>query len=467
MHLSEVALPAEGEKIISLVTTTETVAETLDSDNEESIPYDVCIIGGGATGTYAAVRLLEDCKKRVLVVERSTKLGGNVHTFYCPGSEAPVDFGVQAYNNVPTTLAFFERFNVALEPVGTPSLAMHNVDLRTGEFVEPVRGNPVVALMRYAQLVQKYQYLVHGYGDIPDDFPKELSDPFGKFIEDNQLHDAVPIIWTFAFGVGNLLEATTLSVMQNFGHLQICDLFTMGFRTTSNHNNSELYEKAAALLGKTVLYQSTVVRRNFDEEGLHVLTIATPDGNKTIRSRKVLITIPPTLANLQPFALDAGEEKVFSQWKWLNCYVAVVSDTGLGDGIQIINADTKAPFNLPKLPFVWHYDYSGTPGRYIVKVVGDDNFSADDAKRLILDDLARIGNDETVLRGKVANIDAFASHCPLQLHPDVGALKSGFYKKLYALQGHRDTYYTGHAWTGDYSSQLWEFTERVIVSMFP
>lgn len=35
---------------------------------------DVAIVGGGATGAYAAVRLREDYKKSVLVIEKQNRL---------------------------------------------------------------------------------------------------------------------------------------------------------------------------------------------------------------------------------------------------------------------------------------------------------------------------------------------------------------------------------------------------------
>lgn len=41
----------------------------------------VAIIGGGSTGTYAAVRLREDFNKTVLVIEQSSVLGGRVNTY--------------------------------------------------------------------------------------------------------------------------------------------------------------------------------------------------------------------------------------------------------------------------------------------------------------------------------------------------------------------------------------------------
>jgi hypothetical protein len=45
-------------------------------------------------------------------------------------------------------------------------------------------------------------------------------------------------------------------------------------------------------------------------------------------------------------------------------------------------------------------------------------------------------------------------------------LGKGFCKKLYALQGRRNTFYTGHAWAGDYSSMLWQFTKGILAGMF-
>lgn len=40
----------------------------------ETIDVDVAIIGGGATGAYAAVRLRDDYQKTVLVIEKENRL---------------------------------------------------------------------------------------------------------------------------------------------------------------------------------------------------------------------------------------------------------------------------------------------------------------------------------------------------------------------------------------------------------
>lgn len=48
-------------------------------NKEDIIIRDVCIIGGGATGTYAAVRL-GDFNKSVVVIETKGRLGGHTET---------------------------------------------------------------------------------------------------------------------------------------------------------------------------------------------------------------------------------------------------------------------------------------------------------------------------------------------------------------------------------------------------
>lgn len=95
--------------------------------------------------------------------------------------------------------------------------------------------------------------------------------------------------------------------------------------------------------------------------------------------------------------------------------------------------------------------------------MGDRGLSEKDAKKLITKALKRVGNNGTVAQTPV--IEAFASHDKLQLWPSTEDLKAGFYKKLYALQGLRGTYYTGGAWASDYSSTLWQFTDAILPAL--
>ncbi|KAJ9419690.1 hypothetical protein FOXG_19613 [Fusarium oxysporum f. sp. lycopersici 4287] len=54
--------------------------QVLATPKDTTLEVDVCIIGGGATGAYAAVRLREDYGKEVVVVEKQNRLGGHVQT---------------------------------------------------------------------------------------------------------------------------------------------------------------------------------------------------------------------------------------------------------------------------------------------------------------------------------------------------------------------------------------------------
>lgn len=61
---------------LSGVSTASTNCEkrTSSSAATETIDVDVAIIGGGATGAYAAVRLRDDYQKKVLVIEKANRL---------------------------------------------------------------------------------------------------------------------------------------------------------------------------------------------------------------------------------------------------------------------------------------------------------------------------------------------------------------------------------------------------------
>ena len=54
------------------------------------IRRDVCVIGGGSAGTYAAVRL-GDLGASVVVVEAKGRLGGHCETYHDPATGGTID----------------------------------------------------------------------------------------------------------------------------------------------------------------------------------------------------------------------------------------------------------------------------------------------------------------------------------------------------------------------------------------
>ncbi|KAI5365419.1 putative FAD/NAD(P)-binding domain superfamily [Septoria linicola] len=58
-----------------------------------------------------------------------------------------------------------------------------------------------------------------------------------------------------------------------------------------------------------------------------------------------------------------------------------------------------------------------------------------------------------------------ADHTSVCWRLPVEELKAGFMQNLYALQGHRSTWYTGSLWATDFSSNVWAFTDTVLERM--
>ncbi|KAF9870604.1 hypothetical protein CkaCkLH20_11910 [Colletotrichum karsti] len=428
---------------------------------EDIIQRDVLVVGGGATGTYAAVRL-RDQNKTVAVVERSDKLGGHVNTFRDPATGAPIDYGVQAYIQNDQTTQFFERFGVALNASALSPFPSQIVDFKTG-FAIPnataVDPNQLVGpLANYLFAALNFDFLAEGAYDIPESVPEDLLLPFGQFVAKYNLTEVVQVVWIFAHGVGNLLETPTLYVLQNFGQPHLLGL-SAGYLYAPG-GNQQVYDKAGEFLGNDVLYSSTVVASERSDDGVKAV-VRTATGRKLIKAKKLLVTIPPTTQNLKPFDLDESETSVFSQWQNIPYYVGVVSNSGLPSLTNFLNVDVTAPAFLPQKPFVWRLETVGVPGYQTVKVIGE----ADSAKAqgLVTDAVSRISASVNGSASTVAEFSAWEEHVNLQLHVSPDAIKAGFYKNLYALQGKRSTYYTGNAWCSDYSPLLWAFTEKRVL----
>ncbi|WYZ42362.1 hypothetical protein EsH8_VI_000061 [Colletotrichum jinshuiense] len=430
---------------------------------EDIIQRDVLIVGGGATGAYAAVRL-RDQNKTVAVVERSDKLGGHVNTFRDPATGAPIDYGVQAFIQNDQTTQFFERFDVQLNASALSPFPSRIVDFKTG-FVIPnataVDPNTLVGpLANYLFATLNFDFLAEGAYDIPESVPEDLLLPFGQFVEKYNLSEVVQVVWIFAHGVGNLLETPTLYVLQNFGQAHLLGL-SAGYLYAPG-GNQQVYDKAGAFLGNDVLYSSTVVASKRADDGVKAV-VATANGRKLIKAKKLLITIPPTTENLAPFDLDDSETSVFEQWQDIPYYVGVVSNTGLPDQTNFLNVDVTAPAALPQKPFVWRLETVGVPGYQTVKVIGEPDSSK--AQGLVTDAISRIGPSFNGTATSGGEFSAWEQHTDLQLHVSPEAIKAGFYRDLYALQGKRSTYYTGNAWCSDYSPLLWAFTEKRVLPL--
>jgi hypothetical protein len=174
-------------------------------DAKDIITRDICIIGGRASGTYAAMRL-RDLNQSVIIVDHANRLGGHTETFTDPATQAKVDIGVRVWHDFDIVKNFFARFDVPLTKANsaTPGVTSEFVDFRTGKVVPGFSpSDPTAALGAYAAQAAKYPYLDAGF-DLPDPVPADLLLPFGDFAVKFNLSAAVNTIFQFNQGIGDL-----------------------------------------------------------------------------------------------------------------------------------------------------------------------------------------------------------------------------------------------------------------------
>ena len=427
-----------------------------------TITRDVCIIGGGSTGTYSAVRL-GDSGKSVVVVEAKNLLGGHTNTYTDPGTNETVDYGVQIFHNLDSVRKYFARFDIPLQTavLGSPGSVADYVDFRTGKLLPGFNDpDPSAAFAAYGAQAAKYPYLEAGF-DLPDPVPADLLLPFGEFVKKYNLAALVPTLFRFVEGVGNILDRSTLYIFKYFGVSALQDL-SIGFLTTVRQDNSELYRKALTELGQNVLLNSHVITTDRSgPDGVKVL-VQTPTGRKLILAKKLIITIPPKLDNLVGFDLSRNETSLFAQFINTGYYTALIRNTSIPPHISLTNTAPETPYNLPPLPGLYSISETRVPGLYYA-FVGSETPALSDGqvKSLITDSVLRLRAAGT-LNTTAPKFAAYEDHAPFELRVSREAIAGGFYKRLYALQGQRHTWYTGAAFHVHDSSLLWQFTEGLL-----
>ena len=424
------------------------------------IHRDVVVVGGGSSGTYAAVRL-RDSNQSVIIIEQKGRLGGHTETYQDPVTKAYDDIGVIAFHNLQLVKDYFARFNVSLTLLGAGGEVFDYADFATGKALPHYNPpNDTTALDIYGQQLAKYPYLEDGF-DLPDPVPTDLLLPFGDFIKKYSLQSAANFIANFAQGVVDVLSKPTIYVFKNISLHVLASLQT-GFLSTTRHDNSELYEKAEAFFGQDVLFNSTVTATNRSEYGSVKVVVHTPTGSKLILAKKLVIAIEPVAANLAPFDLCATEHALFSKFSSAGYYTGALRNLGIPDNVHITNIGTNTLYNIPKFPGIYSISPTGTPNLHNVYYGSPSPLSSAQVQSAILADVKRFAAAGGTFNASDAEFAVFSSHAPFELTVSADAIRKGFYKQLYALQGQRNTFWTGAAWHTHDSSLLWQFTEKLI-----
>jgi len=163
---------------------------------QDIITRDVAVIGGGSSGIYSAIQLL-DKGKSVVVVEKKDRVGGHTETYIDPSGKT-IDMGVIVFHNTTLVRDYFTRLRIPfIVANGFGGGEPRSYDLRTGEAVTLNRPNQTAvgaAFAKYAQVFAKYPKLNEGLF-LPDPVPDELVLPLYDFLKKYGAEDALPTMF--------------------------------------------------------------------------------------------------------------------------------------------------------------------------------------------------------------------------------------------------------------------------------
>ncbi|KUJ08090.1 uncharacterized protein LY89DRAFT_659797 [Mollisia scopiformis] len=433
---------------------------------------DVAILGGGASGTYAAVRLREDYGKSDLLIEMEAVLGGHVNTYTDPETGEAFNYGVQSYIDYKGAKAFFERFGIPLQPNVLFSSNTLDVDPNTGKLVNVPVGPPlnssVAALQRYYDVIVPWNdILLPGYWDFPpgEQIPADLLLPFSDFVTKYELEDMAPVL---AVVSGQSISTTnpTLFVVKNFGTPVVEGFLNNTFFDPVPFNNSLLYGDAERLLGESVVLTSTVIEANRSDHGVRLVIENLQTGKRTlVFAKRLLVASQPSIENLAVLGLDKQETAVFSTWSYGTVYTAVLKTNLIPDNTSVAFV-TPANSTSAQKPYSFGITWNGAPGYFWIIFGSEESFTEVEASEAIVAEMKVLYNGGAFppigSSTPSSEVVAISNHSSVTWGQSVAQLEAGFVQDLYALQGHKSTWYTGGLWCPDYSSNVWAFTDTVL-----
>jgi hypothetical protein len=443
------------------------------SARTRTIERDVCVIGGGSGGTFAAVGV-KDAGRSVVVLERKQRLGGHTETHVDPATGVPTDIGVVVFHNLPVVTNYFARLNTPIIPLPPGAFASTNVnfDFRTGRiqnFDEPTPAEMGAALQGYFGYLQQLKatyFDLDASFDLPNPVPPDLTMKFKDFVAKYGFGGMVRTAFQFGQGTGDILNMPTAYLLKVFSSQVVSSIFGIsgGFMACPT-GNSTLYENATALLGDDVVFGADVLHVERDKHGVTV-HVDTPRGRYIVKAKKLVVTAPPTLDNLCGFDLDRNEESLFRRFDSNYYYTGLLKLEGVPAGLSVSNGNERTAYNLPQLPGLYGINPTLVPGIWNVKFGSTVPLSDFDVKATIVKQIRRLSDPVYFpTPPRVLDIVTFKGHTPFELNVRGDEIAAGFYGSLNDLQGRNRTYYSGAAFQSHDSSLIWRYTKDTVLPL--
>lgn len=424
----------------------------------ETVTTDVLLVGGGSSGTYAAIQL-HDSNKTVAVIERAGKLGGHADSYYGPNGNV-YNVGVQIFYDIPVVTDYFARHGVPLFTAPTNATATTvNADFSLGVAAPAANVSTAelgAAIQRYSEyLAANFSTVYPGYY-LPDPVPEDLYMPWGDFMSKYGLDAIANLINAYiqpaeAWKEPALFPLKLLSLDPLKG-------ITSGFKVTRDVN--DLYRSAASILGDSVFYNSSVTTLCRSDAGVEAI-VQTPSGIKRFVAKKLLVTTPPVSANFEGWDLVDTETELFNKFITQQYYAGVIRHSGLPQA-TLQNVAFTTPFNIPVLPTLFNVVPTGfqenTSAFYYA---AHERVEPEVVKADTVATLERLAAGGVIGESDTEFLEFF-DHPNVRMYVSADDVRDGIYSRLYALQGQRNTYWTGAAWVTQASSPIWDFTKSVV-----
>ncbi|KAF5704522.1 hypothetical protein FGLOB1_8509 [Fusarium globosum] len=381
----------------------------------QAIDVDVAVVGGGGSGGYAAVQLRENYGKKIVVIEKQKQLGGHAQAWYDPVTGKAYNYGVDAFTNISVSIEFFRQLKVPIGPLQSlpaENLYVNFEDGKSVDYTPPTTNEAADAMGNYRDQWLKYtDILLPTSKHFPrgDRVPSDLLLPWYEFARKYKAEAASPSIWDIV--VVDLNTALMIDVWKAWNP-------SVGSFQPVSGDNTEIWKKAAELLGKDVLYESEVISAKRTKSGVK-LEVRDKDGHITkVNAKRLLITIGPETINSKYFDLTSEELEVFHSADGNRYFTGIVSHPSLpaAEITNVVPAAINANYlACPIVPFQAYFHYKGNsstgPIHRALAVVPRET-SIDDAKDLIRKSVQNLMDTGTIPAGNSTDLDfrTFSDH---------------------------------------------------------